>query len=115
MPKNCGLDIAKSLSWPDVVTGSGLLIFSPILFLGTWSRLDVGSAPGRTEVSSIPQVVAIVMDVFTDMELLCDLMEASSRRGVPVYLLLAQEHLKHFLEMCYKMGLNGGHLPVSMG
>lgn len=61
----------------------------------------------------IPQVVAVVMDVFTDMELLCDLMEASSRRGVPVYLLLAQEHLRHFLEMCYKMDLNGGHLPVS--
>lgn len=59
------------------------------------------------------QVVAVVMDVFTDMELLCDLMEASSRRGVPVYLLLAQEHLRHFLEMCYKMELNGGHLPVS--
>lgn len=55
------------------------------------------------------------MDVFTDMELLCDLMEASSRRGVPVYLLLAQEHLKYFLEMCYKMDLNGGHLVVSMG
>lgn len=55
------------------------------------------------------------MDVFTDMELLCDLMEASSRRGVPVYLLLAQEHLRHFLEMCYKMDLNGGHLPVSEG
>lgn len=63
----------------------------------------------------IPQVVAVVMDVFTDMELLCDLMEASSRRGVPVYLLLAQEHLRHFLEMCYKMDLNGGHLPVSEG
>lgn len=55
------------------------------------------------------------MDIFTDMELLCDLMEASSRRGVPVYLLLAQEHLSHFLEMCYKMDLNGGHLPVREG
>lgn len=54
------------------------------------------------------------MDIFTDMELLCDLMEVSSRRGVPVYLLLAQEHLRHFLEMCYKMDLNGGHLPVSV-
>lgn len=54
------------------------------------------------------------MDVFTDMDLLCDLMEASGRRGVPVYLLLSQEHLRHFLEMCYKMDLNGGHLPVSM-
>lgn len=69
----------------------------------------------RLSFLSLLQVVAVVMDVFTDMELLCDLMEASSRRGVPVYLLLAQEHLSHFLEMCYKMDLNGGHLPVSEG
>lgn len=55
------------------------------------------------------------MDIFTDMELLCDLMEASGWRGVPVYLLLAKEHLRHFLEMCYKMDLNGGHLRVSKG
>ena len=71
--------------------------------------------PTRLSFLSLPQVVAVVMDLFTDMELLCDLMEASSRRGVPVYLLLAQEHLRHFLEMCYKMDLNGGHLPVSEG
>eukprot|EP00070_Physeter_catodon_P034350 XP_028341244.1 protein FAM83C [Physeter catodon] len=46
------------------------------------------------------------MDIFTDMEFLCDLMEASGWHGVPVYLLLAEEHLRHFPEM----DLNGGHL-----
>lgn len=80
------------------------------LFPGIWPL-----PPGGAEFSLPPQVVAVVMDIFTDMELLCDLMEASGRRGVPVYLLLAQQHLRHFLEMCYKMGLNGGHLPVSKG
>ncbi|XP_026934276.1 protein FAM83C [Sagmatias obliquidens] len=76
------------------------------------STPGLGSAPGRAELPPPPprQVVAVVMDIFTDMELLCDLMEASGWRGVPVYLLLAEEHLRHFLEMCYKMDLNGGHL-----
>ena len=80
------------------------------LFPGIWPL-----SLGRAEFPLPPQVVAVVMDIFTDMELLCDLMEASGRRGVPVYLLLAQQHLRHFLEMCYKVGLNGGHLPVSEG
>lgn len=80
------------------------------MFLGSQAL-----ALARLTFPSLPQVVAVVMDLFTDMELLCDLMEASSRRGVPVYLLLAQENLSHFLEMCYKMDLNGGHLPVSEG
>lgn len=93
----------ETLSRKKKESNSGVVFWlSTILFLGL-------------NLPRLLQVVAVVMDVFTDMELLCDLMEASSRRGVPVYLLLAQEHLKYFLEMCYKMDLNGGHLVVSMG
>lgn len=59
------------------------------------------------------QVIAIVMDLFTDMEILCDLLEASSRRHVPVYLILDEEYLKHFVEMCNKMALTQDSFPVS--
>lgn len=59
------------------------------------------------------QVIAIVMDLFTDMEILCDLLEASSRRHVPVYLILDEEYLKHFVEMCNKMSLTQDSFPVS--
>lgn len=53
------------------------------------------------------------MDLFTDMEILCDLLEASSRRHVPVYLILDEEYLKHFVEMCNKMALTQDDFPVS--
>nr|XP_012806502.2 protein FAM83C [Jaculus jaculus] len=97
------------LGWPEVPQATG---FSPTQAVVHFQRDKAKNIKDllRFLFSQARTVVAVVMDVFTDMELLCDLMEASSRRGVPVYLLLAQEHLKHFLEMCYKMDLNGGHL-----
>ncbi|KAM6248435.1 protein FAM83C [Porphyrio hochstetteri] len=59
----------------------------------------------RSLISRARTVIAVVMDLFTDMEILCDLLEASSRRHVPVYLILDEEYLKHFVEMCNKMAL----------
>lgn len=53
------------------------------------------------------------MDLFTDMEIMCDLLEASSRRHIPVYLILDEEYLKHFVEMCNKMALTQDDFPVS--
>ncbi|XP_005384857.1 PREDICTED: protein FAM83C [Chinchilla lanigera] len=98
------------LGWPEIPQATG---FSPTQAVVHFQRDKAKNIKDllRFLFSQARKVVAVVMDVFTDMELLCDLMETSSRRGVPVYLLLAQEHLKHFLEMCYKMDLNGGHLP----
>ncbi|EPY78275.1 hypothetical protein CB1_001108024 [Camelus ferus] len=97
------------LGWPEVPQATG---FSPTQAVVHFQRDKAKNIKDllRFLFSQARTVVAVVMDIFTDMELLCDLMEASSRRGVPVYLLLAQEHLRHFLEMCYKMDLNGGHL-----
>ncbi|XP_006881537.1 PREDICTED: protein FAM83C [Elephantulus edwardii] len=97
------------LGWPEVPQATG---FSPTQAVVHFQRDKAKNIKDllRFLFSQARTVVAVVMDVFTDMELLCDLMEASSWRGVPVYLLLAQEHLRHFLEMCYKMDLNGGHL-----
>ncbi|XP_055977913.1 protein FAM83C [Sorex fumeus] len=98
------------LGWPEVPQATG---FSPTQAVVHFQRDKAKNIKDllRFLFSQARTVVAVVMDVFTDMDLLCDLMEASGRRGVPVYLLLSQEHLRHFLEMCYKMDLNGGHLP----
>ncbi|XP_025937408.1 protein FAM83C [Apteryx rowi] len=65
----------------------------------------------RSLISQARTVIAIVMDLFTDMEILCDLLEASSRRHVPVYLILDEEYLKHFVEMCNKMALTQDNFP----
>ncbi|XP_020854462.1 protein FAM83C [Phascolarctos cinereus] len=100
---------ALDLGWPEVPQATG---FSPTQAVVHFQRDKAKNIKDllRFLFSQARTVVAVVMDVFTDMELLCDLMEASGRRAVPVYLLLAQDNLHHFLEMCYKMDLTGGHL-----
>ncbi|XP_066480782.1 protein FAM83C [Tiliqua scincoides] len=65
----------------------------------------------RTLISKAKTVIAIVMDLFTDMEILSDLMVASSRRRVPVYLILDEKNFKEFAEMCSKVGLTMDDFP----
>lgn len=59
------------------------------------------------------QVIALVMDVFTDVDLLCDLMEASNKRKVPVYILLDEKNLQHFTDMCSALDVRSAHMSVS--
>lgn len=53
------------------------------------------------------------MDMFTDVDLLCDLMEASNKRRVPVYILLDEKNLNCFTEMCSALDIQNSHLNVS--
>ncbi|KAF0034709.1 hypothetical protein F2P81_012467 [Scophthalmus maximus] len=59
------------------------------------------------------QVIAVVMDVFTDVDLLCDLMEASNKRRIPVYVLLDEKKLGYFTDMCAALDIQNSHLSVS--
>ncbi|KFP76363.1 Protein FAM83D, partial [Acanthisitta chloris] len=51
------------------------------------------------------QVIALVMDSFTDIDIFSDLQDAYNNRKVPVYILLDQDFLPHFLEMCNNLGV----------
>lgn len=55
----------------------------------------------------------MVMDVFTDVDLLCDLMEVSNKRRVPVYILLDEKSLHYFTDMCAALDIQNSHLSVS--
>lgn len=44
-----------------------------------------------------------MMDVFTDTEIFCDLLEAANKRMVFVYLLLDHGSINLFSEMCDKL------------
>ncbi|XP_051985825.1 protein FAM83F [Xyrauchen texanus] len=48
------------------------------------------------------KVVAIVMDLLTDLQILRDLFDASSR-NVPVYIVLDVQGVPHFLDMCNRL------------
>ncbi|XP_056293232.1 protein FAM83C isoform X2 [Pseudoliparis swirei] len=64
----------------------------------------------RSLINRAKKVIAVVMDVFTDVDLLCDLIEASNKRRVPVYILLDQQNLDHFTGMCAALDLQGSHM-----
>lgn len=61
------------------------------------------------------QVVAIVMDLLTDLQILQDLLDASARRGVAVYAVLEAKGAPHFLDMCTRLQIGATHLRVSRG
>ncbi|KAM6215275.1 protein FAM83A [Rhynchocyon petersi] len=64
----------------------------------------------RRCIARTSQVLAIVMDVFTDAEIFCDILEAANKRGVFVCVLLDQGGVKLFQEMCDKVQISESHL-----
>lgn len=58
------------------------------------------------------QVIAIVTDSLTDLDIFKDLQEACSHRSVPVYILLDQSCAGAFLKMCKNVGVRLEELQV---
>uniref|UniRef100_A0A8D0L1T7 Family with sequence similarity 83 member A n=1 Tax=Sphenodon punctatus TaxID=8508 RepID=A0A8D0L1T7_SPHPU len=63
----------------------------------------------RRCINKTGQVLAIMMDVFSDAEIFCDILEAANKRSVFVYLLLDQSNIKLFNEMCDKLQVVEDH------
>ncbi|XP_074543795.1 protein FAM83H [Halichoeres trimaculatus] len=59
----------------------------------------------RRLIKSACQVIAVVMDIFTDVDLFSDLLEATSRH-VPVYILLDEQDSHHFVSMVINCKVN---------
>ncbi|CAJ1075891.1 protein FAM83F [Xyrichtys novacula] len=64
----------------------------------------------RRLIQDAHKVVAIVMDLLTDLQILQDLLDATSRRAVAVYALLEARGLPYFLDMCTRLQINAMHL-----
>ncbi|KTG05249.1 hypothetical protein cypCar_00026130 [Cyprinus carpio] len=54
----------------------------------------------RRMIKNAKEVIAIVTDSLTDLDIFQDLQEACTRRRVPVYILLDQSSVPSFLQMC---------------
>ncbi|XP_030891042.1 protein FAM83D-like, partial [Leptonychotes weddellii] len=77
--------------------------------LGAWSGLSPARKARLWQMSPCVEVsghsdsglvIAVVMDVFTDIDIFRDLQEISRKQGVAVYILLDQALLSQFLDMC---------------
>ncbi|XP_030064191.1 protein FAM83F [Microcaecilia unicolor] len=60
----------------------------------------------RGIIQEAQKVIAVVMDYFTDRNVFRDMVDAAYKRRVPVYLILDEDGVKYFLEMCQGMDLN---------
>lgn len=67
----------------------------------------------RTLVNLSMQALAIVMEFFSDVELLCDVLVACKKRNVSVHLLLDRSNLNLFVDMWRGLELDGKNFPVS--
>uniref|UniRef100_A0A8C5D3L3 Family with sequence similarity 83 member Fb n=1 Tax=Gouania willdenowi TaxID=441366 RepID=A0A8C5D3L3_GOUWI len=64
----------------------------------------------RKLIQEASKLIAIVMDLLTDVQILQDLMDAAWRRSVPVYILLDEQGVPHFLDMCSRLQIGVHHL-----
>ncbi|XP_013862395.1 serine-rich adhesin for platelets [Austrofundulus limnaeus] len=64
----------------------------------------------RKMIAQAQKVIAVVMDVFTDVDIFRDLLDAGFKRKVSVYILLERTTLPHFLSMCQRASMHAGHL-----
>ncbi|KAM8878503.1 protein FAM83F isoform 2-T2 [Spinachia spinachia] len=64
----------------------------------------------RRLIQEASKVIAIVMDMLTDVHILQDLMDAASQRSVPVYILLDHQGVPHFLDICSRLQIGSQHL-----
>uniref|UniRef100_A0A8C1TWK9 Family with sequence similarity 83 member B n=1 Tax=Cyprinus carpio TaxID=7962 RepID=A0A8C1TWK9_CYPCA len=91
------------LGWPDVPhrrleTNIDLLFHPPRQNSPTIKEVI------RKQIQDARQVIAIAMDVFTDVDIFKEVVDASVR-GVPVYILLDHNHFKSFLNMIEKQDI----------
>ncbi len=67
-------------------------------------------SPDRVVLS--PQVIAIVMDMFTDVDMFADILNAAMR-NVAVYVLLDKQNAHHFINMVSNCRVNLQSIQVS--
>ncbi|XP_070698973.1 protein FAM83D [Pempheris klunzingeri] len=95
------------IGWPAFTTGSyrgvtrAVAHFQPSYGECIYSCKEAA----RRMIKSAREVIAIVTDSLTDLDIFKDLQEACTHRGVPVYILLDQSCAPAFLKMCRNVGV----------
>lgn len=97
------------LGWPDCNSYRGV------------TRVNVYTQPpidGQTHIKEVvrkaiaqaQKMIAVVMDVFTDVDIFKDLIEAGFKKKVAIYIIIDNAAVQHFLLMCERANMHKGHL-----
>ncbi|XP_075035345.1 protein FAM83G [Mixophyes fleayi] len=97
------------LGWPDTVAYRGVTRAT------VYMQPPIDGQPHikevvRKMVTQAQKVIAVVMDLFTDVDIFKDMLEAGFKRKVGVYIILNESDVKYFLQMCEKAQMHKGHL-----
>ncbi|XP_007460858.1 PREDICTED: protein FAM83B [Lipotes vexillifer] len=91
------------LGWPYVMPGLLRGTQIDLLFHPPRAQLLTIKETIRKMIKEARKVIALVMDIFTDVDIFKEIVEASTR-GIPVYILLDESNFNHFLSMTEKQG-----------
>ncbi|XP_061865218.1 protein FAM83D-B-like [Colius striatus] len=99
---------ALELGWPGFGSGAfrGLTRVEAHFQPGCGDSIYGCKEAVRRQIRSARQMIALVMDSFTDTDIFRDLLEACSQRQVKAYILLDQSSFSHFLKMCKDLGVD---------
>jgi hypothetical protein len=93
------------LGWPEDTAWKGITRAQLYTQPPSEDQLPIKELVHR-EIQAAKKLVAVVMDIFTDPDLLSDLVDAATRRWVPVYVLLDCQQLPAFLALAQQLGVN---------
>uniref|UniRef100_A0A663N3J5 Family with sequence similarity 83 member B n=1 Tax=Athene cunicularia TaxID=194338 RepID=A0A663N3J5_ATHCN len=91
------------LGWPYLMPGISGGTNIDLLFHPPRAQPYTIKETIRKMIRDARKVIAIVMDMFTDVDIFREIVEASAR-GIAVYLLLDESNFGHFLKMTEKQG-----------
>ncbi|XP_058410115.1 protein FAM83B [Diceros bicornis minor] len=91
------------LGWPYVMPGLLGGTHIDLLFHPPRAQLLTIKETIRKMIKEARKVIALVMDMFTDVDIFKEIVEASTR-GISVYILLDESNFNHFLSMTEKQG-----------
>ncbi|KAL4658397.1 protein FAM83G [Arapaima gigas] len=97
------------MGWPDCISYRGVTRVSVYTQPPMEGQAHIKEVVRKT-IAQAQKVIAVVMDLFTDMDIFIDLLDAGFRRKVAVYIVLEAIGLPHFLNMCRGAGMHKGHL-----
>ncbi|XP_011357353.1 protein FAM83G [Pteropus vampyrus] len=97
------------LGWPDTIAYRGVTRASVYMQPPIDGQAHIKEVV-RKMISQAQKVIAVVMDMFTDVDIFKDLLDAGFKRKVAVYIIVDESNVKYFLHMCERARMHLGHL-----
>ncbi|NWU54414.1 FA83G protein, partial [Dromas ardeola] len=97
------------LGWPETIAYRGVTRATVYMQPPIEGQAHIKEVV-RKMICQAQKVIAVVMDMFTDVDIFKDLLDAGFKRKVGVYIILDETNVKHFLQMCERAQMHAGHL-----